>query len=111
MREADTVARFGGDEFVVIFSPLKSDKADSGLQAKIIAENISAAVSQPYRLTTQQDGDTPSTVEHVCTASIGVTLFFSHEANHDDILKWADMAMYQAKKSGRNAIRFHKSSV
>lgn len=111
VREADTVARFGGDEFVVVFSPLKSDKADSGSQANIIAQNISAALSQPYRLTTRHEGETQNTVEHVCTASIGVALFFSHEAGHDDILKWADMAMYQAKKSGRNAIRFHEPSA
>ncbi|MEO8118911.1 MAG: diguanylate cyclase [Rhodoferax sp.] len=111
VREADTVARFGGDEFVVVFSPLKSDKADSGSQAKIIAQNISATLSQPYRLTTRHEGGIQSCVEHVCTASIGVTLLFSHEASHDDILKWADMAMYQAKKSGRNAIRFHELSA
>ncbi len=111
VREADTVARFGGDEFVVVFSPLKSDKADSGSQANIIARNICAALSQPYRLTIRHEGETQNTVEHVCTASIGVALFFSHEAGHDDILKWADMAMYQAKKSGRNAIRFHEPSA
>lgn len=111
VREADTVARFGGDEFVVMFSPLKSDKAGSSSQAKIIAESISAALTQPYRLTTRHEGEIQTTVDHLCTASIGVALFFNHEASHDDILKWADMAMYQAKKSGRNLIRFHDSSA
>lgn len=111
VREADTVARFGGDEFVVMFNPLKSDKAGSNSQAKIIAESISATLSQPYRLTARHEGEIQTTIDHLCTASIGVALFFSHDASHDDILKWADMAMYQAKKSGRNLIRFHDSSA
>jgi diguanylate cyclase (GGDEF)-like protein len=46
-------------------------------------------------------------VEHHCTASIGVVLFFNHDSSTEDVLKWADMAMYQAKDSGRNAISFY----
>ena len=57
-------------------------------------------------LTRKQDGNAETTVEHHCTASIGVVLFINHEASQEDILKWADMAMYQAKEAGRNMIRF-----
>ena len=46
-------------------------------------------------------------VEHHCTASIGVALFINHETSQDEIFKWADKAMYQAKEAGRNSIRFH----
>jgi diguanylate cyclase (GGDEF)-like protein len=47
-----------------------------------------------------------TTVEHHCTSSIGVVLFVDHDINQEDILKWADIAMYQAKQDGRNTIRF-----
>jgi diguanylate cyclase (GGDEF)-like protein len=51
------------------------------------------------------------TVKHHCTASIGVVMFINHEASQDDILKWADAAMYQAKEAGRNLIRFYASKA
>ena len=51
-----------------------------------------------------------STLEHHCSASMGVVLFRNHDASQDDILRWADAAMYQAKDAGRNAIRFHDPS-
>jgi len=107
VREMDTVARFGGDEFVVLLSDLKADKAESAAQASLIAEKIRISLSEPYRLTIKHDGETDTTVEHQCTASIGVALFINHEASQDDILKWADKAMYQAKEAGRNSIRFY----
>lgn len=48
-------------------------------------------------------------IEHRCTACIGVVVFLSHEVNPEDLLKWADIAMYQAKDAGRNSVRFHKA--
>jgi PleD family two-component response regulator len=54
-----------------------------------------------------QPVDQASTVEHHCSASIGMVLFFKQEASPDDIMKWADAAMYRAKASGRNQIRWH----
>ena len=109
VREMDTVARFGGDEFVVMLSHLSADKVESALQARIIAEKISEAIAQPYLLTVRR-GESIA-IEHLCTASIGVTLFISDDASHDDSLKQADTAMYQAKKTGQNLIRFHDLPV
>ncbi|HEU0219461.1 MAG TPA: diguanylate cyclase [Gallionella sp.] len=107
VREADTVARFGGDEFVALLVELVADRAESAAQAGIVAERIRAAIAEPYLLTLQQDDKTETTVEHHCTSSIGIVLFISHEGSPEDILKWADIAMYQAKEGGRNLIRFY----
>lgn len=111
VRELDTVARFGGDEFVVILSDLDEDKSESTAQAAIVAEKIRNTLSEPYLLTVKHEGEAEDTVEHHCTASIGVVLFVNHEASQDDILKWADAAMYQAKAAGRNLIRFYDSGA
>ncbi len=107
VREMDTVARFGGDEFVVVVSELDADKADSAAQATIIAEKIRVTLSEPYQLTVAHYGKIDPMVEHHCTASIGVTLFINQEPSQDDLLNWADAAMYQAKAAGRNSIRFY----
>ena len=107
VRASDTVARFGGDEFVVLVSELLADRPASVHQAQLIAENIRSALSQAYQLTIQRESNATTTVEHHCTVSIGVALFIGHEASQDDVLKWADQTMYQAKEAGRNQIRFH----
>lgn len=111
VREADTIARFGGDEFVVVLSELDVNRAKSASQAEIIAEKVRTALSQPYLLTPAPEAGADSIIEHHCTVSIGVALFVDQEVSHDDILKWADMAMYQAKEEGRNLIRFHDSEA
>ena len=108
-REMDAVARFGGDEFVVMISPLSMDLAVSVVQAGVIAEKIRSALSEPYLLTIMHNSHPAKTVEHHCTASIGVALFLGHQAGHDEIIKRADTAMYQAKEAGRNLVRFHES--
>ena len=107
VREMDTIARFGGDEFVVILSELHTDKAKATALAESVAEKIRGVLSEPYQLTIRREGKTDAAIEHHCTASIGVVVFVNHESNQDDILKWADMSMYQAKNAGRNAIRFY----
>lgn len=107
MREADTVARFGGDEFVVMIGELDVDKAASIAKAGIVAEKIRIALDKPYVLKGQQDSGA-QTVEHQCTSSIGVVLFINHEISAEEILKRADMAMYQAKEGGRNQIHFYE---
>ncbi|OIQ84437.1 cyclic di-GMP phosphodiesterase Gmr [mine drainage metagenome] len=104
VREADTVARFGGDEFVVMLGALTVDKAESMQQAETVAEKIRISLAEPYRLTIEPDG---IVIEHHCTSSIGVVLFLDHDASKEEIIRWADMAMYQAKDDGRNLIRFY----
>jgi diguanylate cyclase (GGDEF)-like protein/PAS domain S-box-containing protein len=106
VRETDTLARFGGDEFVVMLSELSSDKAEAISQARIVAEKISAVLAEPYWPSVKQEGKENFTVEHHCSASIGVRMFVNHE---DAILECADAAMYQAKEAGRNLIRFYDS--
>jgi diguanylate cyclase (GGDEF)-like protein len=108
VREADTVARFGGDEFVVMINELAADRTSSGAQARLIAEKIRATLSEPYRLTVKREGKTEIHHDHHCTVSIGVALFIDHLLSQDDILLLADTAMYQAKEDGRNTVRFHE---
>jgi diguanylate cyclase (GGDEF)-like protein len=107
LREMDTVARFGGDEFVVMLSELDADKAKSIEQAAGVAEKIRASVAAPYFLNVTHPGLESRTVEHRCSTSMGVVLFVNHEFSPADIMKWADAAMYQAKDAGRNAVRFY----
>jgi diguanylate cyclase (GGDEF)-like protein/PAS domain S-box-containing protein len=111
VRETDTVARFGGDEFVVMLSELGVDKAESTAQASIVAEKIRATLAKPYVLPIQSDEAVETILEHYCTSSIGVVLFINHEAHPRDIIKWADRAMYQAKAAGNNSIRFYDSEA
>ena len=105
VREMDTVARFGGDEFVVLLDDLGT--VEPVAQAQMVAEKIRESLERPYRLTAQHTGSVDTVVEHHCTVSIGVVVFVNHDLSQIDVLKWADDAMYQAKDVGRNSIRFH----
>jgi|GEM_PF-2899352 len=109
VREMDTVARVGGDEFVVMLSELTPDQAESMTQATTVAEKVCSALANPYLLVVRRDGQVDRTVEHRCTASIGVVLFVNDEVSQDEILNRADVAMYEAKREGRNLIRFYES--
>ncbi|MBE0623265.1 MAG: GGDEF domain-containing protein [Burkholderiales bacterium] len=111
VRETDTVARFGGDEFVVMVGDLGTDEAGSSTQAGIVARKIHAALALPYALKLHQGEAAQSTVEHQCTVSIGMVLFKDHQISQDNILSRADAAMYQAKNAGGNSIRFFESKV
>ncbi len=106
VREADTVARFGGDEFVIMIGELHASRGESVAQARVVAEKIRVALARPYLLATQADDGGLKTIEHHCSASIGIALFINHEASQGDVLKAADIAMYTAKEAGRNQIRF-----
>jgi diguanylate cyclase (GGDEF)-like protein/PAS domain S-box-containing protein len=97
VRESDTVARLGGDEFVVMLEGLAEYPEQAASQAEAVGEKILAALNQPYLL-----GD----FENRSTPSIGVTLFNGHQSSIEELLKWADLAMYQAKAAGRNTLRF-----
>ncbi len=107
VREMDTVARFGGDEFVVLLSELDADKAVSIQQALGVAEKIRASLSELYQLQCAHEGQPELRIEHRCTASIGVVVFVNDAATQDDILQQADATMYQAKAAGRNQVRLH----
>lgn len=104
VREKDTVARFGGDEFVVILNDLDRDKAVSSQHANMVAEKIRATLATPYHLESLQAEGARNSIEHSCTSSIGVVMFIDHESGEENLLKWADIAMYQAKANGRNTI-------
>jgi diguanylate cyclase (GGDEF)-like protein len=110
VREMDTAARFGGDEFVVMLSELDVDKTVATSQAQLVAEKILSALSAPYLLSVSHEGQPYSTVKHHCTSSIGVAMFVNHKCSQDDILRQADTAMYQAKEGGRNQIRFYDAN-
>ena len=106
IREVDTAARFGGDEFVVVVAKLAEDPEESKAQALIVGSKLRFALSLPYLLHVNQGGADESAVVHQCTASIGIALFDASEERHADILKRADSAMYEAKMTGRNQLRF-----
>jgi diguanylate cyclase (GGDEF)-like protein/PAS domain S-box-containing protein len=113
VRETDTVARFGGDEFVVLLTELDTDWQKSRQFAENVAQKIKAAMARPYLLSLQNQGDPALRVEHRCSASIGVVVFASagNRASAQDLTKWADAAMYQAKNEGRNRICFSEHSA
>lgn len=107
VRAVDTVARFGGDEFVVVLGDLDKDPGESTVQAHAIAEKVRDSLAQPYLLKVQTPGADACVVTHRCTASIGVVIFVNHAVQPEDALKWADAAMYQAKDAGGDVIRFY----
>jgi len=108
VREVDTVARYGGDEFIVMLCELAADKAEAISLAGIVAEKIRRILSNSCELKIQHVGKIDKTIEYLCTSSIGVVLF-NHQASTEDIIRWADIAMYQAKVAGCNSIRFYES--
>jgi diguanylate cyclase (GGDEF)-like protein/PAS domain S-box-containing protein len=97
VREADTVARLGGDEFVVLLEDVSDTPAEAAIHARIVGEKILSVVSQPYIL----EGHV-----HHSAASIGINVFGDKQESTSEILKQADIAMYQAKSAGRNTMRF-----
>jgi diguanylate cyclase (GGDEF)-like protein/PAS domain S-box-containing protein len=97
VREEDTVARLGGDEYVVMLEGLDTVRQQAATRAIQVGEKIVASLNAPYRL---------AGVEYHSTPSIGLTLFTGHEVEVDELLKQADLAMYQAKGAGRNGLRF-----
>ncbi len=97
VREGDSVARLGGDEFVIILEDLSHQAIDAAAQIEVVAQKILSVINQPYQLESELFN---------CTVSIGATLFDKYATSVDELLKQADIAMYQAKKSGRNTFRF-----
>jgi diguanylate cyclase (GGDEF)-like protein/PAS domain S-box-containing protein len=97
VRAGDTVSRQGGDEFVVILDKLSEQPAEAAKETKIIADKILTALRQSYQLANHT---------YLTSVSIGATLFNTQEIVIDDLLKQADLAMYEAKAAGRNTFRF-----
>jgi diguanylate cyclase (GGDEF)-like protein/PAS domain S-box-containing protein len=97
VRASDTVARLGGDEFVVMLEGLSRSSQEAATKAEAVGEKILAALAPSYLLAGH---------EYHGTGSVGGTLFSDHGETADELLKRADLAMYQAKAAGRNILRF-----
>lgn len=111
VREVDAVARYGGDEFVVVMSNLNESQVESISQAAIIAEKVRTSLSAPYALPLCQAEAKASSLVHSVSASIGVVVFTGVEVPLEELLKRADGAMYRAKEAGRNLIRFYDAET
>ena len=112
VREMDTVARIGGDEFVVLLGELDVDKDAATEKSRVVAEKIRVSLSARYLLNVpRHKGLVDVVVEHHCSASIGVVVFVKDEVSQSDILRWADATMYQAKNDGRNSILFYEEKA
>jgi diguanylate cyclase (GGDEF)-like protein/PAS domain S-box-containing protein len=110
VRAVDTVARFGGDEFVVLLSELAPDRTTSTAEAAMVAEKIHSALGQPYQLRLPGHGDAaPQTAVHHCTASIGVAIIDAGQVTAEEAMRRADKAMYDAKAHGRDQVWFSET--
>jgi len=100
--KGDTVARLGGDDFVVILEKLSDEALQAAAETEAVGEKIRAAMSQPFSL---------KGYEFHCTVSIGINLFRDQKTTVEEQLKRADIAMYQAKDAGRNNMRFYDPAL
>lgn len=97
VRAQDTLARLGGDEFVLMLEGLSLKPMQAAQQVESVGNKVVAALAAPFNLHGRS---------HISTASIGIALFPNEHSSVDEVLKRADLAMYQAKAAGRNAMRF-----
>ena len=110
VRQMDTVARIGGDEFVLMLSELDTDATRSLAEASTVAEKVRLSLAEPFLLHVKHKGQADLLVAHHCTASIGLTLFGPGQSDQELILKQADIAMYQAKDAGRNRVTLYRAA-
>jgi diguanylate cyclase (GGDEF)-like protein/PAS domain S-box-containing protein len=96
LRECDTVARQGGDEFVVLLEDLGAQIAEATASSKRLGNKLLQLIDRPFTL---------NGYEYHCKLSIGVSLFGRHDTV-EDLFKQADLALYQAKNAGHNVLRF-----
>jgi diguanylate cyclase (GGDEF)-like protein/PAS domain S-box-containing protein len=97
-RDSDSVARLGGDEFIIILEELSIDSEEAAIQSKTFAEKLIEIFQEPFEIEQHKHHSTPS---------IGITLFHDDLQTVSELLQQADLAMYQAKASGRNTLRFY----
>lgn len=102
VREVDTVARIGGDEFVVLMESIGTDPIEASLLAEEIAHKILNAFETDFIL---------ENITHHSSPSIGIDLFSPKETSAEAVIMHADMAMYEAKKQGRNTVRFFSADM
>jgi diguanylate cyclase (GGDEF)-like protein/PAS domain S-box-containing protein len=108
IRGTDTVARVGGDEFLVLLGDLSKDKEKSIAEAQRIAEEICRSLSEKYVFNIDSEYNGCLYIEYSCSASIGVTLYYGDDCKQENVINRADCAMYQAKNSGGNSFCFYK---
>ena len=97
VEDTDTVARLGGDEFVVLLEDLGEDSNAAAAKTRKLADTVLEQLREPFDLAGHQ---------HYTTSSIGVTSLNGPHDSVSEVLKQADLAMYQAKTTGRNAVCF-----
>lgn len=102
LREQDIVGRLGGDEFVVMLEYLSTEAQEATDEAQLVGKKILDLLNQPYLLQDKALHTTPS---------IGITLFANFHGSIDELLKQADLAMYQAKAAGRNNLQFFDNAM
>ncbi|WP_124951821.1 sensor domain-containing protein [Sulfuriferula thiophila] len=100
--ETDTVSRLSGDEFLIVLEALGSDIDDATANARLLTQMMHATLSEPYALN-----------EQLCniSSSIGIALFRDRQDTPDNLLRYAETAMHQAKTSGRNTIHFYDAAM
>ena len=106
IRDSDTVSRLGGDEFVIILEDLGNDELVATSNAEEAVEKIRGRISEPYHTQGAEDDN-----RHYSTISGGVCLFLGQSSSTDELMKQADIALYQAKSAGRNICKFYSESV
>ncbi len=102
VRQIDTVARLGGDEFVVLLSDLGATEVEATTQAGLLGEDMLRILSEPYLLARSEVNSTPS---------IGVVMYQGHSQRAEELLKQADIALYQAKDAGRATLCFFDPAI
>lgn len=100
VREDDTVARHGDDDFAILVSFVGNSEEEALARAEQIVRQVRGALQQPYRLG-DSDGDM-----HYVTLSCGISLFYDKESTLESLLKQAEVALYRAKQDGRGNVRF-----
>ena len=102
IREEDTIARIGGDEFVIVLENLSASAIEAAVKINHVAEKIFLTLNKTYQLNEHS---------YQNTTSIGATLFMGHELAANELLKQAGIAMYQSKSKGRNTLSFFSSTM